>query len=140
MPAAAWCPESTQIAVWNPSRLRRPAVPAILAPARRAADAEDRSPAGESVDAQYVFTRADLQPVLGAIRASLGDGTVPLDSPLRLQDALATVIHGLGGRGRVAVRRSPAALLTPEYWQIGLAGLDVPTHAALFEIFRAGRP
>ncbi len=101
-----------------------------------------RSPVADAatVDAQYVFTRSDLQPVLGAIRLSLGDGSMQLDSPLRLQDALARLICGLGGRGRATVRRSPAALLTPEYWQIGLAGLDPPTHAAMLELFRTGRP
>lgn len=86
-----------------------------------------------------MFTRAELQPVLHAIRASLGCGAVALDSPHRLQDALRSLIGALDGRGEVAVRRSPAALLTPEYWQIDLVDLDAATAQALRDLFGAGR-
>lgn len=89
---------------------------------------------------EYVFTRPELQPVLQAVRSALGLHTLPLDSPQRLQDAVAKLICSVDGRGDVVVRRSPAALLTPEYWQIALTNLDAPTHAVLTDIFRAGRP
>ena len=92
------------------------------------------------VKAEYVFTRAELQSVLQAIRSALGLNILPLDSPQRLQDAVAKLICSIDGRGDVVVRRSPAALLTPEYWQIALTNLDANTHAALADIFRAGRP
>jgi hypothetical protein len=114
--------------VWSPPRLRRPA--AKTGAARR----------GETMTAEFVFTRADLQPVLHAIRGSLGCGDVALDSPHRLQDALRTLIRALDGRGEVTVRRSPAALLTPEYWQIDLTDLDSRTAAALRDLFTAARP
>jgi len=113
--------------VWNPARLRR-------APA--ASDAGRRT---ETVTAEFVFTRAELQPVLHAIQGSLGCGSVSLDSPHRLQDAIRTLIRVLDGRGDVAVRRSPAALLTPEYWQIEVTDLDARTARTLRHLFAAGR-
>jgi hypothetical protein len=118
----------TDTPVWSLPRLRR-------APA-----APDPRSARELVNVEYVFTRAELQPVLSGIRTSLGCGEVALDSPHRLQDALTTLIREANGRADVSVRRSPAALLTPEYWQIVLTGLDDPTHVILRELFAAGRP
>jgi hypothetical protein len=92
-----------------------------------------------TVDAEYVFTRADMQRVIAAIRSSLSCGAVPLDSPQRLQDALRTVIASVGGRGDVDVRRSPAALLTPEYWHVHLTELDTTTASTLRELFAEAR-
>ena len=97
-------------------------------------------PTAQPLHAEYVFTRTELQPVLRAIRAALDGGSIPMDSPGRLQEALGTLIVDLGGVGEVTVRRSPAALLTPEYWQITLTNLDVRTHAAVDAVVRAGRP
>ena len=71
---------------------------------------------------------------------ALGCGTVPLDTPLRLQEALATLVHGLGGHGEIDVRRRPAALLTPEYWQVAVHGLDLATYESLVEVLRVHRP
>ena len=95
--------------------------------------------APEPIAVEFVFTRADLQPVVAAIRAAIGGDPVPLDSPHRVQNAVATLIRMRRGRGDVVVSRSPAALLTPEYWQVRLTGLDVPTHRMLAQIFRVGR-
>lgn len=113
--------------VWNPSRKRH---------ARIRADIHRQA---EPLSLTCAFTRADLQPVLHAIRAALGCGALPLDSPNRLQEALRTLIVGLGGGGEVTVRRSPAALLTPEYWQVDVADLDRQTHEALQDLFAASR-
>jgi hypothetical protein len=112
--------------VWTPPRLRRATAPD---PIRRA----------ELISAEFVFTRAELQPVLHAIQSSLGCGTMSLDSPHRLQDALRTLIRSLNGRGEVAVRRSPAALLTPEYWQIDVTDLDPRTAGTFRDLFTVGR-
>jgi hypothetical protein len=113
--------------MWSPPRLRR---------STTAKDAR----AAQTVTAEYVYTRTELQPVLTALREALGCGAVPLDSPHRLQDALGTLIRGMGGRGEVSVRRSPAALLTPEYWQIVFTDLDGRTHAEIREKLMVGRP
>jgi hypothetical protein len=130
---------SHSIPVWNPSRLRRPQLLGSASVARSRTAKTRLEEADSSVNAEYVFTRPELQPVLLAIRASLGQESATLDSPFRLQEALIRLIGELDGRGDVVVRRSPAALLTPEYWQIVLTGLDGPTHASLVQLFRAGR-
>jgi len=87
-----------------------------------------------------VFSRTELQPVVVALQVALGMGPDPLDTPCRLEDALAALIDDLGGTGTVVVRRSPAALMTPEYWSVVIAGMDPATHTALLDVFRAGRP
>jgi hypothetical protein len=85
-----------------------------------------------------VFTRAELQPVLDAIRAELVH-SLPLDSPHRLQDALHTVIRRGTGHGEVTVRRSPAALLTPEYWHVMVTGVDEGTDDRLRSLLAVPR-
>ena len=95
------------------------------------------APGDDLADAEYVFTRAELQVVASAILAALGDDAASLDTPFRLQEALATLIRGVGGRGDVVVRRSPAALLTPEYWQMALIQLDRAARDCLIEVLRA---
>jgi hypothetical protein len=131
-------PESSH-PVWSLARLRRPPKFALLNLARRRATTPGADPGAQNATSEYVFTHAELQPVLQAIRVRLACGPIPLDSPLRLQEALTTLVNGLGSRGDVSVRRSPAALMTPEYWQIVFAGLDAPTHATLAEMFRGAR-
>jgi hypothetical protein len=37
------------------------------------------------------------------------------------------------------VRRSPAALLTPEYWSIGIDQIDRTTLAAMSQLIKRGR-
>jgi hypothetical protein len=96
-------------------------------------------PPTDLVDVEYSFSRTELQPVLRSIRETLGCGAVPLDSPARLQDALSTLIKSLGGQGEPNVRRSPAALLTPEYWSIGIARLDPITRVAMSELIERGQ-
>src|SRR3954471_21081088 len=93
--------------VWSDRRLRR--VPEAAGFDR--SDASGPHAADAAGNLEFVFTRAELQPLFGAIRATLGCGPLPLDSPNRLQDALTVLIEQLDGRGDVVVRLSPAALL-----------------------------
>ena len=137
--------------VWSPTRLRPPLgrAPAAdprqepvarssaeLASARaRAAARWHNDPDGQAMmTVEYAYTRGELQPVLQAVRDTLGCGALALDSPARLQDALGTLIASVGGCGDATVRRSPAALLTPEYWQIRLDGTDDHTLAILADV------
>ena len=83
---------------------------------------------------EFAYSRAQLQPVLQIIRDTLGCGALPLDSPARLQDALVTLIMSVGGSSDPSVRRSPAALLTPEYWQIRIDGTDERTLDVIADI------
>ena len=133
--------------MWSPPRLRTPqfgSVPVIVsdAPADRptpAGSAAWRShpvagPEHEVLTVEYAFTRAELQPVLQAIRDTLGCGAVALDTPARLQEALETLIRSVSGEGDVSVLRSPGALLTPEYWRIRLEETDRRTLAILEDV------
>ena len=86
------------------------------------------------VTVEFAYTRGELLPVLAAIRDTLGCGALPLDTPARLQEALATVIRSVGGNGDPNVRRSPAALLTPEYWHLRFDATDERTLATLADI------
>ncbi len=91
-------------------------------------------PADEMLTVEYSYSRGELQPVLQAIRDTLGCGALPLDTPARLQEALATLIRSVSGVGDPTVRRSPAALLTPEYWHIRLDASDRRTITTLAEV------
>ena len=137
--------------MWNPSRLRRlrtsrlPVAnpnsrlrPEIRATAVLTVDGKPQKTRG-LVDVEYSFSRADLQPILGAIRETLGCGPVPLDSPARLEDALRHLIATFGGRGEPRVRRSPAALLTPEYWSISINRIDARTLRAMGDFIERGQ-
>ena len=111
--------------------------PEIRATAVLTADGVPQSTRG-LVDVEYSFSRTDLQPILGAIRDRLGCGAVPLDSPARLEDALRQLIASFGGRGEPRVRRSPAALLTPEYWSIAITRIDARTLGAVGALVERG--
>lgn len=136
--------------MWSPSRLpglagRRPfATPEAEPRADLPSPVERRpyqplhavptAPTEPTVTAEFTCTRGELVPVLAAIRDTLGCGAVPLDTPARLQEALAKVIRSVGGNGDPTVRRSPAALLTPEYWHLRFDATDERTLATLAEI------
>jgi hypothetical protein len=146
--------------VWNPPRIRPPLIgvrPAVNLPDETTGvtpiataiaaepDATTRRPwraprsaaemaRDEMLTVEYSYSRGELQPVLQAIRDTLGCGAVPLDTPDRLQEALATLIRSVAGAGDPSVRRSPAALLSPEYWHIRLDATDERTISTLAEV------
>ena len=134
--------------MWSPPRLRPahvgrvPVVPTddlLSEPARSARTRVAARPAAERGEdeiqtVEFAYSRGELQPVLKAIRDTLGCGAVPLDTPARLQDALTSLIRSVSGSGDPTVRRSPAALLTPEYWHIRLDATDRRTLAILSDV------
>lgn len=78
-----------------------------------------------------VLTRAEIDALAAALESRLG-GTMPrLDSPARMEAALAELIDRRGGRGQPLVVRSPATLSTPEYWHIRISDADHATMAEL---------
>ena len=122
-------------------------IPVLLRrPARVASDRVRGMPAGcaevdptdDLVNAEYVFMRAELRVVGRAILFALGRDAAPLDTPSRLQEAVMALIRSVGGRGEAVVRRSPAALLTPEYWRIVLLQVDSATRDDLLRVLRTG--
>jgi hypothetical protein len=88
------------------------------------------------LDGEFSFTQLELGPVRQRIRDALGGVSIGLDSPVRLQEALAALIGSTRGTPTVTVRRSPAALLTPEYWRIQLRGVDRDALDALSRLLR----
>jgi hypothetical protein len=86
---------------------------------------------GQPYDVEYALSREELAPLLPALREGLGWGSAALDSPARLEQALGALVTRLGGHADVSVRRSPATLMSPEYWHIRFQALDRPTHDAL---------
>jgi hypothetical protein len=134
--------------VWSPPRLRPPHFGAAPAALPDAPDGERHGrrrwssrraqpvvvPEQELLTVEYSFTRAELQPVVQAIRDTLGCGAVALDTPARLQEALEALIRSVSGEGDPSVRRSPAALLTPEYWHIRLDGTNRRTLTILEDV------
>jgi hypothetical protein len=90
-------------------------------------------------EVEYAFSREELLPVLQTLRETLRTGNVPLDSPARLEEALQEMVRRFGGEADITVRRSPAALVTPEYWRVRLAGIDSTTRDRLETLLRGGR-
>jgi hypothetical protein len=68
----------------------------------------------------------------------LGPGTTRLDTPDRLEAALAEAIAGLGATGRPHVARRPAGLYTPEAWQVQLTAAEPAIEIAIRRAIREG--
>ncbi len=73
-----------------------------------------------------------------ALQAALGPGTTRLDTPDRLEAALATAIARLGATGRPRVARRPAGLYTPEAWQVHLTDAEPAIEIAIRRAIREG--
>lgn len=73
-----------------------------------------------------------------ALQAALGPGTTRLDTPDRLEAALADAIVGLGATGETKVARRPAGLYTPEAWQVSLTDAEPSIEIAIRRAIREG--
>jgi hypothetical protein len=93
--------------------------------------AEAAAPAATNGEMAVVLTRAEMDALAAALERRLGTVTPRLDSPARVQAALAALITALGGHGRPLVVRSPAGLYTPEYWHIRIDDADPVTRDEL---------
>ncbi len=91
--------------------------------------------------------RADLVIAIGrpefdrlgaALQAVLGPDTKRLDTPDRLEAALADAIAGLGATGQPRVARRPAGLYTPEGWQVQLTAAEPAIEIAIRRAIREG--
>jgi hypothetical protein len=122
----------TLVAVWSRTRFRRPH--GSMAVLTELVGHEAHGPVPERFDLDHSFSRDELGPFTHRLRAELRCGPLPLDSPARLEEALGRLVHSLGGDAEISVVRSPAALLTPEYWRVHIAGVDSNIHATLEEV------
>jgi hypothetical protein len=82
------------------------------------------TPQQERSHAALVFTRSQLESAVSRIGAPEAGVAARLNSPARIEEALQGLIRSIGGTGTVVVRRTPAGLVSPEYWRIQLVDLD----------------
>jgi hypothetical protein len=81
-----------------------------------------------------VLTRPEKDALAATLEGRLGGATPRLDSPARVEAALAEAIQRAGGHGRPLVVRSPAGLYSPEYWHVRIDDADSITRAELGQL------
>lgn len=90
-------------------------------------------------DVVIVLGRAELVHLRAALQEVLGDAVERPDSPARIERALSLLMAQRGAPGRPRVLRRPAAVSTPEAWEIHLDGVDHVTAEAVRDAGRTGR-
>lgn len=89
-------------------------------------------------DLVIAIGRPEFDRLGAALQAVLGPGTKRLDTPDRLEAALADAIAGLGATGQPRVARRPAGLYTPEAWQVQLTAAEPAIEIAIRRAIREG--
>ena len=89
-------------------------------------------------DAVVVFSRFDVDRLGQALAVLLGDAVERLDTPSRIERALGRLLADRVAPGTVEVLRRPAAISTPESWEIHLSGTDRASVVAVREAGRTG--
>ena len=102
-------------------------------PASTAVDAT-----GPWADVVIAIGRPEFDRLGVALQMVLGPGTQRPDTPDRLEAALADAIVGLGATGVTRVARNPAALYTPEAWQLRLTDAEPAIEIAIRRAIREG--
>jgi hypothetical protein len=93
---------------------------------------------GMPADLVIAIGRPEFDRLGAALQAVLGPGTTRLDTPDRLEAALADAIAGLGYSGHPRVARRPAGLYTPEAWQVQLTAAEPAIEIAIRRAIREG--
>ena len=96
------------------------------------------SPARPPTEIVIAIGRPEFDRLGAALQAALGPGTTRLDTPDRLEAALADAIARLGATGRPRVARRPAGLYTPEAWQVQLTDAEPAIEIAIRRAIREG--
>lgn len=91
-----------------------------------------------AADLVIAIGRPEFDRLGAALQAVLGPGTKRLDTPDRLEAALADAIVGLGATGQPRVARRPAGLYTPEAWQVHLTAPEPAIEIAIRRAIREG--
>ena len=86
-----------------------------------------------------VLGQEELDHLRAALQAVLGDAVERPNSPARIERALSLLLVARGAPGKPRVLRRPAAVSTPESWEIHLDGVDRATSAAVRDAGRTGR-
>jgi hypothetical protein len=107
-----------------------------------AAPDPNAAPGGSSADAlidlSFALGRGELERLIGTLEVHATPDRGRPDTPARLQAALDAAIGAVAGLGRPVVTRRPAAVYTPETWQIDVLGADSRTRIALETAIRGG--
>jgi hypothetical protein len=90
-------------------------------------------------DVVIVFGPAELDHLRVALERALGDAVERPDTPARIERALSLLLARRGAPGRPRVLRRPAAVSTPESWEIHLDGVEHATAKAVRGAGRTGR-
>jgi hypothetical protein len=82
---------------------------------------------------------AELDRLRQALQRLLGSAVDRPDTPARIERALALFLAYREAPGRPRVLRRPAAISTPESWEISLEGTDRATATMIRDAGRTGR-
>lgn len=94
---------------------------------------------GQVEDVLIVLGRQELDQLRAALQAILGDAVERPNTPARIERALSLLLSRLDAPGKATVLRRPAAVSTPESWEIHLDGVDPATGTAVRDAGRTGR-
>ena len=81
----------------------------------------------------------ELDRLRAALQQVLGDAVEHPNTPARIERALSLLLTRLDAPGRPRVLRRPAAVSTPESWEIHLDGVDRATGKAVRDAGRTGK-
>jgi hypothetical protein len=90
------------------------------------------------VDLVLAIGRPELDRMGLALQGLLGPSVARLDTPGRLEVALAAALVRLGSGGRPRVTRRPAGIYTQEAWQVRLVSIDPTVGEAIRSAIRDG--
>jgi hypothetical protein len=97
------------------------------------------APTVERVSAEFAFGRSELPAVAQALRARLHDPGRAVASPDQLRRAIEEASGGTGDGAIVDVRRIPAALRSPESWEVRLMNVPATTRALVDQVISEAR-
>lgn len=99
----------------------------------------DPEPAPRRVeDIVIVLGTVEVDQLRAALELVLGDAIERPDTPSRIERALSMLMARRGVPGKPRVVRRPAAVSTPESWEIHLDGVERVTARAVREAGRTG--
>lgn len=97
------------------------------------------SPESAPEDVVIILGRPDVRRLCDALHQALGSTMERPDTPDGIACALTQVLERNRAPGRARVLRQPAAVSTPESWEIHLDGVDRATVTAVRDASRPGR-
>ncbi len=109
----------------------------VATPASGAAIALDAQ-ARRLEDVVIVLGAVEVDQLRVALELVLGDAIERPDTPARIERALSLLMARRGAEGKPRVLRRPAAISTPESWEIHLEGVEQVTAGAVREAGRSG--